>query len=235
MVQNWIDLVFLHWRYPVDTVAKLLPKGIEVETFDGDAWVGLIPFQMDDLGFPMMHPLPHVGSFPEVNVRTYVKCGEKSGVWFFSLDINKIIPTLTARTVYKIPYCYGKVSHTSVGNYVSTKAMRRWPTRDLQSNIVIEKQEKTDGNLERFLTARWGLIAQSPTKNFIWAPIDHPPWSLYKAKLHHLKDEFIEAAGLPKPVGEPHVMYSPGVPVRIGLPKKLSPSIYRDEIGLQAR
>ncbi|MEC9034669.1 MAG: DUF2071 domain-containing protein, partial [Actinomycetota bacterium] len=85
------------------------------------------------------------------------------------------------------------------------------------------------------LTARWGLIAQSPTKNFIWAPIDHPPWPLYKAKLHHLKDEFIEAAGLPKPVGEPHAMYSPGVPVRIGLPKKLSPSIYRDETGLQAR
>ena len=162
MVQNWIDLVFLHWRYPVDTVARLLPKGIEVETFDGDAWVGLIPFQMDDLGFPMMHPLPHVGSFPEVNVRTYVKCGEKSGVWFFSLDINKIIPTLTARTVYKIPYCYGKVSHTSVGKYVVTKAMRRWPTRDLQSNIVIEKQEKTDGDLERFLTARWGLVARNP-------------------------------------------------------------------------
>ncbi len=222
MVQKWMDIVFLHWRYPVETVSKLLPKGIEVETFDGHAWVGLIPFQMEDLGFPMMHPLPHVGSFPEVNVRTYVKYGNNSGVWFFSLDINKIIPTITARTVYKIPYCYGKVSHTSVGNYVTTKATRRWPTQDAQSNIVIEKQEKTDGNLERFLTARWGLITQSPTKKFIWAPIDHSPWPLHKAKLHHLEDDLVEAAGLPKPFEEPHVMYSPGVPVRIGLPKKLT-------------
>ena len=83
MVQHWSDLVFVHWRYPAEIVQALLPDGVEVEQFDGTAWVGLIPFHMNDLGFPLLHPLPYVGSFPEVNVRTYVRCGEYSGVWFF--------------------------------------------------------------------------------------------------------------------------------------------------------
>ena len=76
MEQYWTDLVFIHWRYPVDVVQRLLPEGVEVETYDGDAWIGLIPFNMNDLGFPKWKPLPYVGSFPEVNVRTYVRCGE---------------------------------------------------------------------------------------------------------------------------------------------------------------
>ena len=78
MVQHWSDLDFVHWRYPAEIVQALLPDGVEVEQFDGTAWVGLIPFHMNDLGFPLLHPLPYVGSFPEVNVRTYVLCGEYS-------------------------------------------------------------------------------------------------------------------------------------------------------------
>ena len=76
MVQHWSDLVFIHWRYPAEIVQNLLPQGVEVEQFDGSAWVGLIPFHMNDLGFPLVHPLPYVGSFPEVNVRTYVRYGQ---------------------------------------------------------------------------------------------------------------------------------------------------------------
>lgn len=221
MVQRWTDLVFIHWRYPAETIQRLLPEGLKVDKYDGDAWVGLIPFHMEDLGFPLLRPLPYVGSFPEVNVRTYVRYRQYSGVYFFSLDINKVLPTVTARTMYKIPYCYGKVNHTQVGNFVTTKVSRKWPTRDLTSNIVVEKKEKVDCDLERFLTARWGLITQMPRKSFLWAPVHHPPWELQKAKLLYLEDELVTAAGLPEPMGEPHVMYSAGVPVRIGLPKKI--------------
>jgi uncharacterized protein YqjF (DUF2071 family) len=221
MVQHWSDLVFVHWRYPVEVVQALLPEGVEVEQFDGTAWVGLIPFHMNDLGFPLLHPLPYVGSFPEVNVRTYVRCGDYSGVWFFSLDINKILPTVTARTVYEIPYCYGNVSHTKAGNFLTTTVSRKWPTPAVGSKIVAEKMEPTDGELERFLTARWGLVTKSKRNKFLWAQVHHPPWELYKAQLLHLDDTLVTAAGLPEPEGIPHVMYSEGVPVRIGWPKKI--------------
>ena len=99
MVQQWNNLVFLHWRYDPSAVQALLPHGIEVETFDGSGWVGLIPFHMDRLGLPGgLAPLPHVGSFPEVNVRTYVRAGDRVGVWFFSLDIDRFLPAVVART-----------------------------------------------------------------------------------------------------------------------------------------
>ena len=221
MVQHWTDLVFIHWRYSPQVVQNLLPAGVEVETFDGDAWVGLIPFHMNNLGFPKLAPLPFVGSFPEVNVRTYVRCGEYSGVWFFSLDINKLLPTLTARVAYKIPYCYGKVSHVRSGEYLTTSVFRRWPNSGYRSNLIIKSGEATDGDLERFLTARWGLITSSPMKKNIWAPVEHPEWVLRKAEIIHLDDELISAAGLPKPKTIPHVMYSEGVPVRIGLPSRI--------------
>ena len=221
MVQHWSDLVFIHWRYPAETVQALLPEGVEIEQFDGTAWVGLIPFHMNDLGFPLVHPLPHVGSFPEVNVRTYVRCGDFSGVWFFSLDINKILPTLTARAVYEIPYCYGSVSHKKVGDFVATTVARKWPGPKAASSIVIETREPTDGDLERFLTARWGLITKSKRSKFLWGQVHHPPWKLHNAQLLHLDDTLVTAAGLPKPKGTPHVMYSQGVSVRIGWPKTI--------------
>tara|TARA_B100000676_G_scaffold311245_1_gene380405 strand:+ start:507 stop:1223 length:717 start_codon:yes stop_codon:yes gene_type:complete len=221
MVQHWSDLVFIHWRYPAEIVQSLLPQGVKVEQFDGSAWVGLIPFHMNDLGFPLLHPLPYVGSFPEVNVRTYVRYGEYSGVWFFSLDINKILPTVTARTIYEIPYCYGNVSHRKTGNFVTTNVIRKWPKTSASSTIVIETDEPTDGDLERFLTARWGLITKSKRNKFLWAQVHHPPWQLHSARLLHLDDTLVTAAGLPEPEGRPHVMYSEGVPVRIGWPKKI--------------
>ena len=221
MEQYWTDLVFIHWRYPVDVVQHLLPEGVEVETYDGDAWVGLIPFNMNDLGFPKLKPLPYVGSFPEVNVRTYVRCGGHSGVWFFSLDINKLLPTLIARVAYKIPYCYGKVNHVRNNNYLKTHVVRSWPESGPSSELTIKFGEKTDGDFERFLTARWGLISTNRKGKPIWAPVDHPPWSLRKAEIVTLEDELVSSTGLPAPSGSPHVMYSEGVPVRIGIPGKI--------------
>ena len=79
MVQQWVDVVFIHWPLPPDRVQRLLPPGVEVDTFEGRAWVGLVPFRMEGLGFPGLSPLPLVGTFPEVNVRTYVRSGCAQG------------------------------------------------------------------------------------------------------------------------------------------------------------
>ena len=83
MVQQWRDLAYVHWRYPVEEVQALLPPGLEVDTFDGSAWVGLIPFSMKNIGLPRLPAVPYFGSFPEVNVRTYVRRNGVPGVWFF--------------------------------------------------------------------------------------------------------------------------------------------------------
>ena len=150
-----------------------------------------------------------------------MRCGEHSGVWFFSLDINKLLPTFIARVTYKIPYCYGKVSHVRNGNYLKTQVSRSWPGSGTSSEVTVKYGGKTDGDFERFLTARWGLISTTRKGKPIWAPVDHPPWSLQKAEIVSFEDELVSSTGLPIPTGSPHVMYSKGVPVRIGMPSKI--------------
>ncbi len=127
MVQRWADVVFLHWRYEPAVVQRLLPAGVTVDVYDGSAWVALVPFRMEGLGLPRLAPLPLVGTFPEVNVRTYVHAGDRRGVWFFSLDINRVLPTVVARAVYDLPYCFGRVHHERVGDIVTSGVERRWP------------------------------------------------------------------------------------------------------------
>jgi uncharacterized protein YqjF (DUF2071 family) len=221
MKQQWRDLAYIHWEYEPEVVQALLPAGIEVDTFDGKAWVGLIPFSMRNISFPLIPPVPYLGSFPEVNVRTYVKRNGIPGVWFFSLDVNRLIPAFVARTTYFIPYCWGKASHKKVGNHLSTSVSRRWPTKS-STKIELSIGEKIEqpSDLAHFLSARWGLFSQGFGGRLRYAPVDHEPWELYSASIDMLDDKLVTAAGLPAPRGEAHVLFSPGVSVRIGKPRR---------------
>lgn len=230
MVQEWENLVYLHWAYNPEVVQSLLPKGLEVDTFDGAAYVGLIPFQMRGLGLPHLPAIPYLGTFPEVNVRTYVIRNGIPGVWFFSLDINRIAPTVMARTAYSLPYCFGKVSHevrgSSAPEYVKTLVQRRWPTSTTSpaTHLEIEVGEKIDDPCERdiFLSARWGLYSATRRGNVRYAAVEHEPWPLFSAHATRVEDTLVTAAGLPAPEGEPLALFSPGVSVRVGLPSSSS-------------
>ena len=225
MVQTWENLVYLHWAYEPEQVQSLLPKGLLVDTFAGNAYVGLIPFQMRGIGLPHLPAVPYLGTFPEVNVRTYVIRNGIPGVWFFSLDINRMLPTFVARTTYSLPYCFGKVSHgvQKVGNasVVETLVQRRWPRGvEASTELRVEVGNKIDvpSDFEHFLSARWGLYSQTLRKKIRYAPVSHEPWPLHRATALHIDDSLVQAAGLPAPTDEVHALFSPGVSVRVGLP-----------------
>ena len=221
MKQQWRDLAYIHWEYEPEEVQALLPAGIEVDTFDGKAWVGLIPFSMRNISFPLIPPVPYFGSFPEVNVRTYVKRNGVPGVWFFSLDVNRLIPAFFARATYFIPYCWGKASHKKTEAKLLTSVARRWPSKS-SSHIELSIGERIESpsELAYFLSARWGLFSQGFGGRLRYAPVDHEQWELYSASIDLLDDKLVTAAGLPAPRGEAHVLFSPGVSVRIGKPRR---------------
>ena len=129
-----------------------------------------------------------------------------------------------ARTTYGLPYCFGKARHERRGNELHTLVKRRWPHGEASTQIHLEiGEEITDPTpLEIFLSARWGLYSLSRSKHIRYAPVSHPQWSLQRAKIISLQDSLIEAAGFTRPRGDAHVMFSAGVPVRVGLPKLLS-------------
>jgi uncharacterized protein YqjF (DUF2071 family) len=219
MKQQWQELAYVHWRYDPSVVQALLPKGLEVDTFDGSAWVGLIPFSMRNISFPGTPAIPYLGSFPEVNVRTYVKKDGIPGVWFFSLDVSRFLPALVARASYFLPYCWGSASHVVNSDSLVTTVKRRWTSRaSTRIQISIGERIESPDELAVFLSARWGLYSKGFGSKIRYAPVDHETWILHTATLESLTDTLVVAAGLPAPTGDAHVMYSPGVSVRIGLP-----------------
>ena len=226
MKQGWYDLAYIHYRYKVEEVARILPPGLEVDVCDGSAWVGLIPFSMRGIGVPGLPAVPYLGSFPEVNVRTYVRRNGIPGVWFCSLDINRLLPTIVARTTYTLPYCFGKASNKRVGDELHTSVVRRWPRGRAETKIQLKILEPIaePSSLEVFLSARWGLYTTTRGGSLRYAPISHDRWPLQRAKIISLEDSLVVAAGFESPRteinGEPHVMFSRGVKVRVGLPRR---------------
>lgn len=225
MHQGWRDLTYVHWAYEPEQVQNLLPAGLTVDTFDGAAWVGLVAFRMERIRVPGTPAIPYLGTFPETNVRTYVRGPDgRPGVWFHSLDINRLLPVLVARASYRLPYMWSKMSIDHHHDCVTYVTLRRWPgPQGVFSALSVRRGSpiQTPSGLEHFLTNRWGLFTQLRTRP-AYAPVDHPAWPLENADIVHLQDGLVESAGYPPPAGQPLVHYSPGVEVRIGLPQRLT-------------
>jgi uncharacterized protein YqjF (DUF2071 family) len=227
LTQEWRDLTFLHWPAPVDEVAPLLPPGTRPDVFDGVTWVGLVAFQMWRIGLLGTPGLPYLGTFPETNVRLYsVDEQGRRGVVFRSLESSRLAPVLTARSIFRLPYMWSSMSLSKTGDEIEYRSRRRWPTGDGRPRshlrVRVGSPLPAVGELEDFVTARWGLhnrwyARQRPT----YLPNVHPAWPLHHAEILDLDDELVAAAGLPRVSGPPvSVLYSPGVPVWFGPPLK---------------
>jgi uncharacterized protein len=224
MLHRWDDLTFLHWPYDPATVQALLPDGLRVETFGGRAWVGLVPFRME-VTLPGIAPRRWVSWFAETNVRTYVQAPDgTTGVWFLSLDAERLGAVLTGRRAYDLPYYWSHLRVAGAGRFRTYTARRRWPRPAARSQVVVEIGEplapEDVAPFEHWLTARWRLYSVAGGR-LRGALAEHPPWPLHRATCHHVDDGLVVAAGLPAPAGEPLAHWSPGVAVRVGFPFRL--------------
>lgn len=222
LTQSWLDLTFVHWAVEPDVVAPLLPAGTMPDVLDGFTYVGLVAFRMHRVGWLGLPGLPYFGSFPETDVRLYsVDEHGRRGVVFRSLDASRLLPVLIARTAFRLPYLWARMSVRREGDVISYASRRRWPgprgARCELSARIGERVEQPTA-LEHFVTARWGLHNGWFGRE-LYLPNAHPRWPLYRAELLSCEDELVRAAGLPAPSESPiSVLYSPGVPVRFGPP-----------------
>ena len=213
MRQTWRRLTFLHWPYAPHLVRPFIPTGLELDTFDEAAWVGLVPFEIYD--FP---GIPH---FPETNLRTYVVGPDGTrAVLFFSLEAARLAAVLGARIGYHLPYFWANMGVKSQGAAIHYRSARHWPHgAGAMTDIVIQPGElyKSDELTQRdhFLTARYRLYTTSGNR-LRHADIEHPPWPLAQASALQIRQTLFEAAGLPAPQGNPLVHYSAELTVQIG-------------------
>ena len=220
-------MTFLHWPYAPSVVQRLLPRSLEVESVDGQAWVGLLPFRMRGVRIPGLPAAPWLSQFPETNVRTYVRGPDgQSAIWFFSLEAARLPAVLAARTTYWLRYFWADMSVDRDGRQVRYQSRRRWPGPPgaaCRAVVEVDGPLEADelGELDHFLTARHVLYTLVAGR-LVYAHAEHPPWPLTRARIVDLEENLVQAAGLPAPQGEPLVHHSPGVPVRIGAWKPVS-------------
>ena len=221
MLHEWNHMSFLHWPYRPDSVQGLLPGNLEVETVQGQAWVGLLPFRMEGVRLPGLPAAPWASRFPEINVRTYVRGPDgQLGIWFFSLDAARLPAVLGARGTYWLRYFWAGMSVDLHGEEVRYQSRRRWPgPRGAHCRTRVEVGDPIPvdelGPLDHFLTARHVLYTRVAGR-LAYAHAEHPPWPLRRGRVLHLDQSLVQAAGLPPPQGPPLVHHSPGVAVRVG-------------------
>ena len=127
MRMRWLDLLFAHWPVPVETLRPLIPAGLEVDTFEGRAWLGIVPFRMEDVAPRFLPAVPGPGAFPELNVRTYVRWRGRGAVWFLSLDAASRLAVAGARTAFHLPYFRARMSSETEAGWVEYRSERTDP------------------------------------------------------------------------------------------------------------
>lgn len=218
--QKWLNLTFLHWAVEPVRVAHLLPPGTRPDTFEGRTYVGLVPFRMADTGLPLGPPL--LGTFLETNVRLYtVDDTGRRGVFFLSLDADRLDFVLAARAGVGVPYRWARMTYRQDGRRYAYTSRLRWPGVAAASAVEVEVGAVLEpGPLEHFLTARWGAHVARFGRTW-YVPNDHPPWALLAAELTDLRDDgLLASVGLAGLTDRPpdHVAHSNGVPARFALP-----------------
>ncbi|GAA3436405.1 YqjF family protein [Kutzneria kofuensis] len=214
MTQTWRDLTFLHWPVEPDRIAGFLPAGTVPDTLAGITYVGLVPFGMRNV-----LRMPYFGTFPETNVRLYSVDGRgRRGVVFRSLDAARLLPVLVGRHAVGLPYIWSSMRVRREGDVVTYTCRRRGGGPSSRIRVLPGAPIAEPSELEHFLTARWGLHVAWHGRT-LYVPNEHPAWPLHRAELLDIEDGLLVAAGVPRP-GEPpvSVLWSPGVPVRFGLP-----------------
>ena len=219
--QKWRSLLFLHWAVPIDALQRLLPPGLTVDTFDGRAYLGVLPFTMRGVRPRFAPAFAPVSNFRELNVRTYVhRDGRDPGIWFFSLEAANRLAVILARTFWHLPYRHARMSMAHEGDEIRYSSERRWPgplpaTFRARWRIGESLGVSEAGSFEFFLVERYILYADLGARGLRIGRVHHQPYPLQRAELLELEQNLLAACSLPASSGAPHVLFSPGVDVEV--------------------
>lgn len=227
MLQRWESLTFLHWSYDAQTVRALLPKalvrsGVELDVFDGRAWVGLVPFVVSGVRLPGTPALPWLSRFPETNVRTYLRGHDgQPAVWFFTLEADRLAAVLAARSGFGLLYRWAQMSVAESADGVHYRSSRHRLYGRGDADILVSPGNAVKaGSLAEFLTARFRLYSTFGSR-VAYANIEHAAWPLQEARAIRIEQNLFENSGVPHPVGDPVVQFARSLDVRIGYPHLL--------------
>jgi hypothetical protein len=216
---RWRDLLFAHWPVEAETVAAELPADVSVDTYDGDAYLGVVPFVMEDI---RLRGAPLGLQFGELNLRTYVTVDGEPGVYFFNLDADDRIGVYIARALFQLPYYRAtmdvETSGAGTDREVSFRSRRRSssapPARfDAEYGPEGDFSTPTAGSLAAFLTERYRFYTTDDRGRIYYGDIDHEPWSLAPATADLAENTLFDANGFDRPDGDPILHFAAPIDV----------------------
>lgn len=220
LAMGWHDLLFAHWRVPREVLRPLIPPPLEIDTFAGEAWLGVVPFRMSGVRPRCTPPLPPLSAFPELNVRTYVTHGGRPGVWFFSLDAASWLAVRVARATFHLPYFDAQMEcrrgPDGVIEYRSERTHRGVAGARLVARYrpVGPVFRSKPGTLEHWLTERYWLYSANRSGRVYRGEVRHAPWPLQRAEAELQGCDMTRLLGWSPPAGTAaHLLFARGVTV----------------------
>ncbi len=213
--QSWRDLLFVHWQVPAEALRRLVPPSLELDSYQGKHYVGLVPFAMFGVRPAWLPPLLAM-DFLETNVRCYVHHRGQPGVYFFSLDAASRLAVQAARSMWSLPYYYASMSLRREGSRIEYRSTR--PQGGAHLNVAYRHAENTAeselGTLEHFLFERYLLYVERSGRLY-QGQVYHTPYQVAAAELLSLEQNLLAAAGLESTDPPSLSHYSPGVDVEV--------------------
>lgn len=219
MHQRWENLLFLHWPFPVDALRPLIPAPLELDTYQGQAWVGVTPFHLEDVRGANLPALPGLSSFHELNLRTYVLHNRTPGIWFFSLDASKLVPAAAARIFFGLPYYRARIRMLRKGEDFSFSMKRTGSEAEFAVSWRPGNRlrDPDQDSLAFFLVERYCAFSVEDTRVF-HIRVYHHPWILEEAFVQRGPSSLFEVHGLAEPETEPLAHFSRSLEVEIWPP-----------------
>ncbi len=205
--QEWNKAIFLHWSVEKEILSSFVPDQLELDSFEGSTWISLVAFTMENIRQRMLPSFSPISNFDEVNIRTYVKSNNKTGVYFLSIESGKRLSTWIARTASALPYRYSNIQRTS-NRYITTNSR-------YGDNLAIDYEPlepiKEKGQLDKWLTERYALFQETDT-GMNEFEIHHLEWPINQIKINKLTCEYPRFNALL--IGNPHLAHwSEGIKV----------------------
>ncbi|MFT5479026.1 MAG: hypothetical protein ACI8Y8_004399 [Planctomycetota bacterium] len=209
---RWHDLLFLHWPVDAALLRPHIPEGLTLDTFDGTAWLGVVPFRMSGIRPRLTPALPVLSAFPELNIRTYVTAGDKAGVWFFSLDVTSRLAVLIARSAFHLPYYRARMDMQQEGGQIrySSKRIDGETTAEFEATYQGRGRvfHSEPGSIDAWLTERYCLYSADRKGRVFRGEIHHAPWSLQHADFEVTKNTLADGLGIQTDSAKPLVHFS---------------------------
>jgi uncharacterized protein YqjF (DUF2071 family) len=218
MAQRWRDLLFAHWPVAAAVLRPLVPANLELDLRDGEGWIGVVPFRMEGIRPRGVCALPVVSATPEINVRTYVRHGGKSGVYFFSLDAASALVVWGARRFFGLPYYRARMTCRCDSETVRYDTARRSGGAEFRGwyRPAGAVQLAAAGTLEHWLTERYCLLTATAR-----ADILHAPWPLQRAEAEIDVNTMAAAAGIELPDCAPLLHFARRLDVKVWAPVRI--------------